>query len=68
LHNNLCLWFASAYFGLGFTKTSDKKPSVTLTPTPISYSQVSPAPITNPKGVFNLLFLGYGGRAMMALF
>lgn len=53
--------FAASYVGLGFTKTSDKNPSATLTPTPISYSKVTPAPITNPKGVFNLLFLGYGG-------
>jgi anionic cell wall polymer biosynthesis LytR-Cps2A-Psr (LCP) family protein len=53
--------FAASYFGLGFTKTNDKKPIATLTPTPVAYSKVTPAPITNPKGVFNLLFLGYGG-------
>jgi len=53
--------FLASYFGLGFAK-SNQKPIVTPTSTPaVSYAKATPAPITNPKGVFNLLFLGYGG-------
>jgi len=55
------LGFGVAYLGLTFSKIFVKKPAETSGPTPISYSEATPAPITNPKGVFNLLFLGYGG-------
>ena len=51
--------FLATYLTLTFSKIFIKKaPS---SPTPIPYSQASPEPLTNPKGVFNLLFLGYGG-------
>jgi anionic cell wall polymer biosynthesis LytR-Cps2A-Psr (LCP) family protein len=57
----LVLGFLAAYLTLAFSKVFVKKPTATPTPTTTSYTQSSPAPITNPKGVFNLLFLGYGG-------
>ncbi|HUC95155.1 MAG TPA: LCP family protein [Candidatus Saccharimonadales bacterium] len=55
------LGFVISYLGLTFSKIFVKKPAETSTPAPVSYSKATPAPITNPKGVFNLLFLGYGG-------
>ena len=55
------LGFVLSYLFLTFSKIFVKNPNVSATPTPISFSNATPAPITNPKGVFNLLFLGYGG-------
>jgi len=55
------LGFVTTYFGLRLTKVFVKKSVAIPTSTPISYAKATPAPITNPKGVFNLLFLGYGG-------
>lgn len=52
--------FLATYLTLTFSKVFIKKAPVS-SPTPIPYSQTSPEPITNPKGIFNLLFLGYGG-------
>jgi len=57
----LILGFLASYLTLTFSKVFVKKPTVTPTPTTISYTKSTPAPIINPKGVFNLLFLGYGG-------
>jgi anionic cell wall polymer biosynthesis LytR-Cps2A-Psr (LCP) family protein len=63
-------WFLTGVFVLGFavtcltltfSKVFVKKPTLTPTSTPNSFSESTPAPITNPKGVFNLVFLGYGG-------
>jgi anionic cell wall polymer biosynthesis LytR-Cps2A-Psr (LCP) family protein len=55
------LGFAIVYFVLTFSKVFVKKPVATPVSTPTSYSESTPSPITNPKGVFNLIFLGYGG-------
>lgn len=50
-----------AYLSLTLSKIFIKKPATSPSPTTNSFSQASPAPVTNPKGVFNLIFLGYGG-------
>ena len=55
------LGFSVTYLTLTFSKVFVKKPTASSSPTPIPFSQATPAPLTNPKGVFNLLFLGYGG-------
>jgi len=55
------LGFAVTFLTLTFSKVFVKKPASTSTPGPTSFSNATPAPITNPKGVFNLIFLGYGG-------
>jgi polyisoprenyl-teichoic acid--peptidoglycan teichoic acid transferase len=53
--------FVLSYLSLTLSKVFVKKPVATPTSTPGSFSDATPAPITNPKGVFNLVFLGYGG-------
>lgn len=53
--------FGVTYLTLTFSKVFIKKSGVSSTPTVVPFSEATPAPITNPKGVFNLLFLGYGG-------
>jgi anionic cell wall polymer biosynthesis LytR-Cps2A-Psr (LCP) family protein len=55
------LGFTITYLVLTFSKVFVKKPTATPSATSTSYSDSTPAPITNPKGVFNLVFLGYGG-------
>jgi anionic cell wall polymer biosynthesis LytR-Cps2A-Psr (LCP) family protein len=55
------LGFTSTYLYLNFSKVFVKKVDVPKTPKPVAYNQASPEPITNPKGVFNILLLGYGG-------
>lgn len=55
------LGFLIAYEGLRLSKIFVKSP---LTPATNSYSKATPAPLntdTNQKGVYNVLFLGYGG-------
>jgi anionic cell wall polymer biosynthesis LytR-Cps2A-Psr (LCP) family protein len=53
------LGFILSYLSLTLSKIFVKKPIAT--PTPNSFSEATPTAITNPKGVFNLIFLGYGG-------
>ena len=55
------LGFLATYLALTFSKVFVKKSAAITSPTPNSYSEATPASITNPKGVFNLVFLGYGG-------
>jgi anionic cell wall polymer biosynthesis LytR-Cps2A-Psr (LCP) family protein len=52
--------FISSYLFLTFSKILVKKPVALPTPSQ-SFTDATPAPITNPKGVFNVLLLGYGG-------
>src|SRR4030042_1795227 len=54
------LGFLITYLTLTFSKVFIKKPTTPSSPSS-SYSEATPAPIENPKGVFNLVFLGYGG-------
>ena len=53
--------FTATYLTLKFSKIFVKKSATASTSSSTSYTNATPAPITNPKGVFNLLFLGYGG-------
>jgi polyisoprenyl-teichoic acid--peptidoglycan teichoic acid transferase len=53
--------FAATYLTLTFSKVFIKKTNPSPSPTTVPFSQVTPEAITNPKGVFNLIFLGYGG-------
>lgn len=55
------LGFILSYLSLTFSKIFVKNPQVSTTPTPVSYTEVTPEVLTNPKGVFNILLLGYGG-------
>jgi len=53
------LGFIMAYFSLTFSKIFVKNTETSTTLN--SYAKATPEPITNPKGVFNILLLGYGG-------
>lgn len=55
------LGFVLSYLSLTFSKIFVKKTDVAATPTPVSYTKAVPEILTNPKGVFNILLLGYGG-------
>jgi anionic cell wall polymer biosynthesis LytR-Cps2A-Psr (LCP) family protein len=55
------LGFGASYLTLSFSKIFVKKPAASPASTTTSYSEATPSAITNPKGVFNLIFLGYGG-------
>lgn len=57
------LGFFVSYLALSLTKASfNKLPSPTSTPTPGEQVNFPPAPeITKEKGVYNTVFLGYGG-------
>jgi len=55
------LGFTLSYLSLTFSKIFIKKTDTSQTPVPESYTKATPEPLTNPKGVFNVLLLGYGG-------
>ena len=55
------LGFIASYLTLTFSKVFVKKSEAPATPTPVSYTDAAPETITNAKGVFNVLLLGYGG-------
>jgi len=50
--------FLTTYLTLTFSKVFVKKPSAS---TSNAYADSTPAPVENSEGVFNVLFLGYGG-------
>ncbi|MCX6705240.1 MAG: LCP family protein, partial [Candidatus Woesebacteria bacterium] len=56
------LGFVTTYLFLTFSKIFVKKTEISATPTPVSYTKSTPEALTNPKGVFNVLLLGYGGE------
>jgi anionic cell wall polymer biosynthesis LytR-Cps2A-Psr (LCP) family protein len=54
--------FVTSYLFLTVSKIFVKKPAASRpTLNRESYANATPAPITNPEGVFNILLLGYGG-------
>jgi anionic cell wall polymer biosynthesis LytR-Cps2A-Psr (LCP) family protein len=55
------LGFTLSYLSLTFSKIFIKKTDIAQTPVQESYTKATPEPLTNPKGVFNVLLLGYGG-------
>jgi hypothetical protein len=55
------LGFTLSYLSLTFSKIFVKNSETATTPAPDSYLKATPEALTNPKGVFNVLLLGYGG-------
>lgn len=55
------LGFTLSYLSFTFSKVFVKNKETSVTPVSDSYLKATPEALTNPKGVFNILLLGYGG-------